>query len=190
MKSKVIIDLMEVGQQWLEDSLLRCLQDPSGKVVFAFQGTMDHEQVQRLIAEAESSSLTHEDGVVQRKRMMNVLVEGLENVFHHSLPSHKEAAYALCVRDDRGYRLSFGNPVPLAMAALITHRVGILNEMDEADLKEHYLKLLSNSARSEHGGAGLGLLTMARKSNRPLVVRTKKLCAEAAFLNLDLRVEG
>ena len=82
--------------------------------------------------------------------MMNVLVEGLENVHHHSLPSHRDASFALLVRDDHGYRISFGNTVPLAMAALITHRVGIINEMDEADLKEHYLKLLSNSARSEH----------------------------------------
>jgi hypothetical protein len=188
MKSKASIGLMEVGQQWLEDSLLRCLEDPSGRVVFAYHGAMDHEQVQRLITEAENASLTNEDGVAQRKRMMNVLVEGLENVYHHSLPSHKEAAFALCVRDSRGYRLAFGNAVPLAMAALITHRVGILNEMDEADLKEHYLKLLSNSARSEHGGAGLGLLTMARKSTRPLAIRTAKLSQEAAFLTMEARV--
>ncbi len=121
---------------------------------------------------------------------MNVLVEALENVHHHSLGSHREAAFALLVRDAKGFRLAFGNAVPLAMAALITHRVGILNEMDEADLKEHYLKLLSNSARSEHGGAGLGLLTMARKSTKPIVVRTTKMCPEAAFLTMELRVEA
>lgn len=190
MQSKPTVALMEVGQQWLEDSLSRCMEDPSTEVVFAFQGRMDHEQVERLVGEAEHSSLAHEDGVAPRKRMMNVLVEALENVHHHSLASHREAAFALLVRDTKGFRLAFGNAVPLAMAALITHRVGILNEMDEADLKEHYLKLLSNSARSEHGGAGLGLLTMARKSTKPIVVRTAKMCPEAAFLTMELRVEA
>lgn len=190
MHNKPSVALMEVGQQWLEDSLARCTEDPSCEVVFAFQGVMDHEQVERLVAEAERSSLAHEDGVSTRKRMMNVLVEGVENIHHHSLDSHREAAFALLMRDTRGYRLAFGNAVPLAMAALITHRVGILNEMDEADLKEHYLKLLSNSARSEHGGAGLGLLTMARKSTKPITVRTAKLCPQAAFLTLELRVEA
>ncbi len=190
MANKATVALMEVGQYWLEDSLSRCLEQPSSKVVFAFHGMMDHAQVQRLIAEAENSSLISEEGIAPRKRMMNVLVEGLENVYHHSLDSHREAAFALCVRDADGYRLAFGNAVPLAMAALITHRVGILNEMDEADLKEHYLKLLSNSARSEHGGAGLGLLTMARRSTKPLVVRTAKLCPEAAFLTLEARVRA
>lgn len=190
MQSKPTTALMEVGQQWLEDSLSRCSEDPSCSVVFAFQGRMDHEQVERLVGEAEHYSLANEDGISTRKRMMNVLVEAMENVHHHSLGSHRDAAFALLVRDARGYRLAFGNAVPLAMAALINHRVGILNEMDEADLKEHYLKLLSNSARSEHGGAGLGLLTMARKSTKPIMVRTAKLCPEAAFLTMELRVEA
>jgi Family of unknown function (DUF6272) len=180
--------LMDIGQQWLDDMQTKALVNPGATVVLAYAGAVDHTDVQRLVGQAEAASLLAEDPMPLRKRMMNVLVEGLENVYHHSLPSHREAAFLLVVRDAAGYRIAFGNAVPLAMAALITHRVGILNEMDEADLKEHYLKLLSNSARSEHGGAGLGLLTMARKSAKPIVVRTAKLCAEAAFLTLELQV--
>lgn len=190
MESTTPLPLEEVGQHWLDDSLMRCRQEAPVQVVFAFHGGMDQDRVQELIAQAEASSLAREDGVSTRKRMINVLVEALENVHHHSLTSHRAAAFALLVRDPRGYRMAFGNAVPLASAALITHRVGILNEMDEADLKEHYLKLLSNSARSEHGGAGLGLLTMARKSVKPLTVRTSRLGPEAAFLTFELRVEA
>jgi Family of unknown function (DUF6272) len=181
--------LADIGQKWLEDARMRATEDPSAKVVMAYSGAVDHAKVQELIAEAEAASLTREEAMPTRKRMINVLVEGLENVHHHSLPSHREAAFVLLVREDSCYRIAFGNTVPMAMAALILHRVGIINEMDEADLKEHYLKLLSNSARSEHGGAGLGLLTMARKSAKPMIVRTAKLCPEAAFLTLELRIE-
>ncbi len=184
------LPIADIGRQWLEDTRARCTEDPATTVVLAYQGEVDHATIQRLLAEAEQASLAVEDGMSTRKRMMNVLVEGLENVHHHSLASHRDAAFVLLVRDERGYRIAFGNAVPLAMAALITHRVGILNEMDEADLKEHYLKLLSNTARSEHGGAGLGLLTMARRSVRPIVVRTCRLCPAAAFLILELRVEA
>ena len=41
---------------------------------------------------------------------------------------------------------------------------------------------------SEHGGAGLGLLTMARKSAKPIVVRTARLCSLAAFLIMEVRI--
>ena len=184
------LQLSDIGQKWLDDARARARQEAEGRDVLAWSGAMDHAVVQDLLAKAENASMGAEDATAPRKRMMNVLVEGLENIVHHSLPSHQAAAFVLLVRDERGYRLSFGNAVPLAMAALITHRIGILNEMDEADLKEHYLKLLSNSARSEHGGAGLGLLTMARKSTKPINVRTARLCPEAAFLIIELRVEA
>lgn len=188
MPNKPLTALLATGRIWLEDSLSRCLDDPSAAVVFASHGPMDAVQVDGLMAEAERHSLAHEDGMVPRKRMLNVLIEGLENIRHHAHDGHKEVSFAALVRDARGYRMLFGNAVPLATAALVTHRVGILNEMDEADLKEHYLKLLGNSARSEHGGAGLGLLTMARKSMRPITVRASKLNDEAAVLVVELRV--
>jgi hypothetical protein len=180
--------IADIGQRWLHDARIRAVEDVSARVVVAYSGLIDHARVQQILADAESASLQAEDTMPLRKRMMNVLVEGLENIHHHTLPSHREASCIVLARDSNGYSVSLGNAVPLAMAALITHRVGILNEMDEADLKEHYLKLLSNSARSEHGGAGLGLLTMARKCTKPLVVSTSRLCPTAAFLTMEMRV--
>lgn len=177
------------GRIWLEDSLSRCQEEPCS-VVFASHGHMDPGHVDSLMAEAERHSLAREDGMVSRKRLLNVLVEGLENIRHHAFESHRDLSFAALLQGERGYRMLFGNAVPLATAALVTHRIGILNEMDDVDLKEHYLKLLGNNARSEFGGAGLGLLTMARKCVRPLAVRASKLSAEAAVLILEVRVEG
>ena len=74
------------------------------------------------------------------------------------------------------------------LARLLTHRVGILNEMDEGDLRQHYMKLLANDGRTERGGAGLGLLTMARKSARPMVVRTLPRDGDSAYFALELAV--
>ena len=189
MSNEPLNALLGTSRNWLEDSLSRCLDDPSANVVFSRYGLIDESHVDGLMAEAERHCMAQEDGMVSRKRMLNVLIEGLENIRHHALADHEEASFAALVRDVRGFRLLFANAVPLATAALITHRIGILNEMDEADLKEHYLNLLGNSARSEHGGAGLGLLTMARKSVRPMAVRASKLTAAAALLVMELRVE-
>src|SRR6185369_13223049 len=119
----------------------QALVDPSSSLVFAHNGAMDDDAVQRLVSIAETTSTGSADGVVQRKRLINVLVEGLENLHHHALRSHRELTVAMLVRDPAGYLLAFGNAVPMATAVLLTHRVAILNEMDEVDLKEHYLRL-------------------------------------------------
>lgn len=179
---------LDIGRKWLDDACTRLTRAAGSRVLFSHHGSLDHDTVHHLLATAETSSLEMADDIGPRKRMMNVLVEGLENIQRHSLPTHREIAFAMLGRHVGGYSISLGNAVPTAIAALIGHRVGILNEMDDADLKEHYLKLLSNGARSDHGGAGLGLLTMARKSERPIDVRTCKLGTSIALLVMELRV--
>ncbi len=178
----------EIGRKWLEDAQWRFRALPEAEVVLAHHGAVLSDTIGSLLGRAEEASKEAGDALPVRKRMMNVLVEGLENIQHHAMDGHQETSFVLLGRYDRGYFISLGNAVPLAMAALLHHRLGILNEMDTADLKEHYLKLLSNSARSSQGGAGLGLVTMSRKSERPMEVRTCKLSDTTALLILELRV--
>ena len=96
------------------------------------------------------------------------------------------ALFALLVRRDGGYGLSVGNALPSASAAVLADRVATLNHMDEADLREHYLKLLANEGRTERGGAGLGLLTMVRKSGGNVKVYTLPRDERSSFLALEL----
>lgn len=180
---------LDIGRKWLDDACSRLGQASGSRVLFTHHGLLDNGTVHQLLATAETSSLENRDAIGPRKRMMNVLVEGLENIQHHALETHRDIAFAMLCRQASGYIISLGNAVHTATAALIGHRVGILNEMDDGDLKEHYLKLLSNSARSHQGGAGLGLMTMARKSERPITVRTCKLGPSIALLVLELRVD-
>lgn len=62
------------------------------------------------------------------------------------------------------------------------HRIAVLTEMSEVDLKEHFLKLLSNDGRTDRGGAGLGLVTMARKSGK--AIRAHQLPVDDQFVRL------
>jgi hypothetical protein len=167
------------------DELVRRYADGSN-VVFAHRGAMDHSQLEGLLAVAEAHSLAAKLGVSARKRLFNVLVEGLENVRHHTPPELTETAFALLVLEEGGYRMFFGNAAPQATVALLSQRVEILNEMDEADLREHHLKLLANEGRTERGGAGLGLLTMARKSTGPIVTHAFPRDGDTAFVALEI----
>lgn len=158
----------------------------AGEVVFAHRGPMEHAQLEQLLATAEEHSLVAKVGVSARKRLFNVLVEGLENVRHHTPEQLVDTAFAMLVHEEGGYRVFFGNAAPQITVALLSQRVSILNEMDEADLREHHLKLLANEGRTERGGAGLGLLTMARKSTGPILTHAFPRDNETAFVALEL----
>jgi len=158
----------------------------AGEVIFAYCGTLDRPLLEELLARAEHQSLAANDPTPLRKRLYNVLVEGLENVHRHTPPELSDSGFALLVREGSTYRIALGNALPLAAATLLTHRVEILNDMDDADLREHYLKLLANEGRTERGGAGLGLLTMARKTARPMVARTIPRDQITAYVAVEL----
>lgn len=172
----------------LDEMRDRVLAEPRGEVVFAHAGPLSHDEVTLLTGEAERYALAREEGVALRKRLLSVLVEGLENVYHHALAVEGRAAFAILMRSEAGYRFAFGNGTHMVTALKLAQRVEVLNEMDEVDLKEHYLRLLALDARSEHGGAGLGLLTMARRAGRPMRARVVPVGADLAFIGIELLV--
>lgn len=168
--------------------LAECTAGPEVSVVFDHNGAVDHAMVEHLLGVAEQASLTAGDPVALRKRLFTVLVEGLENMHHHGHEDFRDRAFALLTAGPDGYRMMLGNVLPVATAALLAQRVGILNEMREEDLKELHLQLLSDQGRTGHGGAGIGLLTMARKSTAPLRVHSRPMGGDLACFALELHL--
>lgn len=144
-------------------------------IVFAHQGSMDQQAMTDLVGIAERFSLAQDDALATRKRLIGVLIEGLENAIRHVGEKDRDSIFAVLASHGDRYAITVGNAMPVATAVVLADRLSILNQMDDADVKEHYLKLLSNTARSSNGGAGLGLLSMARKCLRPISCWTDRL---------------
>ena len=175
-------------EHWSADLSARMVGHAGVRVVFHHLGQLDPAKLEDLLAAAETSSKQANDGVRIRKRLYNVLVEGLDNMHLHAEDHLRESSFALLVEEEGGYRSIMGNALPAATAALISHRVSVLNEMSETDLKEHFMKLLANDGRTENGGAGLGLVTMARKTARPIIAHLLPKDADTAYFALELNL--
>ncbi len=178
-----------MGHRWLDQAKERLLAEPGRFKVLEYAGCAEKDLIPVLVQQAEAFSRGRDDGTTVRKRLVNVMMEAVDNVGKHALGILCNASFILLVRDARGYLLATGNAVPIATATLLEHRIGLLNDMHREDLREHYLKLLSNGSRSAHGGAGLGLLTLARKCNLPIEVRSDALGPYTAYLTFGFRVD-
>lgn len=66
----------------------------SASVVFEHRGAMDHARMERLLEMAEAHSVEAKVGVAARKRLFNVLVEGLENIRTHAPEDLRGTAFA------------------------------------------------------------------------------------------------
>jgi len=150
---------------------------------------MHHTDVDRAIGLAEAFSMERKDPKTIRKRLVNVLLEALENLSRHVEDKDRDTTFARLGRLAGSYVLVVGNALPSAVAAVLLSRVDILNDMIEDDLKLHYMGLLKNDSRTANGGAGLGLVTMVRRSRRPVLARSYAISEQQALLVLELAID-
>lgn len=174
---------------WLVQARQRIAHCPAAEGVFEHVGRVTEHTVPSLVERVENNDRVAFDGLLMRKRLVNIAIEALDNIRLYALPAHADRSFAMVASDARGYALAFGNAVEPATAALLVHRLGIINQMDAEDLREHYQRLLDHEGRTREGGAGLGLLTMARRISGPLVASSSPLAPGAAYFTLEVRLD-
>lgn len=183
-----LLPLFEIGHRSIGRAKSRLLSGRSPVVVFEHLGVLSGDHLPRLLAAAEDHMKAADEPTGVRKRLLYVLVEAMDNLGRHGLELMGDATFALLVRDQDGYRLATGNVVPCATGLVLSERVAVLNMMGREDLKAHYLKMLAGTGRSGKGGAGLGLLTLARKSTSPIMMSCERLGPFTSYFTLEVRV--
>lgn len=69
---------------------------------------------------------------------------------------------------ERHYEIVAGNMIEAEDAAVLVSRIEALKTMDKTQLKAAYKEQLRKETPESGGGAGLGLIDLARKSSAPL----------------------
>ncbi len=110
-----------------------------------------------------------------RKRIFTILVEGLQNVTRHQEIDGQESATdpnqagIFIIQNQNGkYYITTGNPILKANIPTLIKQLEKINGLDPESLKLFYKEVLNNDKISNKGGAGLGLIEMARKSGNKL----------------------
>jgi hypothetical protein len=174
-------------QEWIASKI-------SQEVIFEFQGEISSKDITLFLDEIEAN-ITDTSSKV-KKKIYNVLVECLQNLFHHSaiLPDHlkyKEASkFALCMicRNDVGFHILTSNFVTPKQKGFLTKHLEYINTLDKDQLKSFYKEILDNQEFSEKGGGGLGMIDIARKSGSKLDFTFQPYKEEFDFFNLDINI--
>ena len=124
-----------------------------------------------LLTEASMNSVVEDSKI--KKRVFTILVEGLQNVTRHQEIDGKEASPnqsgIFIIQNQNGrYYITTGNPILKSSIPTLTRQLDKINGMSPEDLKMFYKEVLNDNVISNKGGAGLGLIEMARKSGNKL----------------------
>ena len=125
------------------------------------------------------------------------LVECLQNVYHHMVDLKEEhgpdamestAIFMIGYGPENSYRIVTGNFISVEYVDGLKTKLERINKLSPEELREEYLQQLSTTELSEKGGAGLGLIDMARKSGQKLEYSFYPVSASHSFFSLGVTV--
>ncbi len=169
----------------------------SNKVVLSFKGDVTSELMASILNIIEQRMEDLNEAPKLRKKVYNVLVECLQNLYHHidDLPAEHgkngrdRSAIFMISLNNNGYTITTGNYILTDRKASFQNRLDRINSLDKMELKELYKEVLSADGRSDKGGGGLGMIDIARKTGKKLNYAFATLSDEYSFFSLNINVE-
>jgi hypothetical protein len=139
------------------------------RLMFVYRGVVTNENSVPLLMLLEKEMENSEFGFVGRKRLFMFVLESLQNVSRHSNKSqHANMSLVVYSKTDTGYTVTTGNVIPTAGISDLKTRLEEINNLETNEIRNVYRKMLSNAEFSSKGGAGLGLIEMAKKTGNKL----------------------
>ena len=149
-------------------------------IVMIYKGDFARNSIMPIIAmlEEQMKSISEES---QSKSFILILVEMLQNISRHAYDVLDRSGILMIT--DTGGRIGMysGNIVSTKDKIFLQNKINELNRMGETELKRLYKATLREGTFSEKGGAGLGLIEVARKASKPMIAKFDKLGNDRHF---------
>ncbi len=128
-----------------------------------------------------------------KKRVFTIMVEGLQNITRHqeveqSTDSKSETGIFIIQDINKRYYITTGNPILKKNIPALTDQLNKINSLSQDDLKIYYKTVLNDNIISDKGGAGLGLIEMARKSGNKLVYDFINISENYSYFYLNTEI--
>jgi hypothetical protein len=170
------------------------------RILLSFKGDLSPDLVTALLGLVERKMEHIEEDPRARKRVFNVVMECLQNLYHHNQrpsiggsapkPLNDPHGVVMIAHQEDGYSILTGN----FMAGTDVDRVKLhldrINAMAPDELREFYKTTLANGQFSERGGGGLGMIDIARKSGGKLEYGFVPYDKDSAFFSLNVNVSN
>lgn len=122
------------------------------------------------------------------------MVEALQNIPKHQAKItpdlSTEKGLFLIQHFREKYYITTGNIIFNENIEDIRSRIAIVNSLDSDGLKAYYKQQLISGSISDKGGAGLGLIDMARKSENKLFFDFKELTEELSYFYFRICIDS
>ena len=167
----------------------------SKSLYFAYQGVFSDKITLNLVDVNENNISDTSEVKKLRKKINFLMVECLQNVYRHGEDekvvekTSEKGGFFYLTNENNYLTIATSNLVNSKAAKTLSDNLDQVNTSDEAGVKKLYLEILNNESYTEKGGAGLGLVDMARKSGHPLLHQIESYNEELSRFYFQLNLK-
>jgi hypothetical protein len=165
----------------------------TNEISLVYEGEVTQEITKTFTSLTEKNlSKSAESNAVQKK-VFNVMVECLQNISKHadSLSDQDEERRGIVMvsKGDDSYNIITGNIIKNKRVAGLQESLELINSLDKTGLSNLFKQQIKESTISDKGGAGLGLIDIAKKTGSKLTYQFKELNEQVSFFILTSTIK-
>ncbi len=165
-------------------------------IMLSFKGDMSTDLLTSILQLIENKLDRFGESPKVKKRMFNIMVECLQNLYHHierpplTIDGHEQPSIIVMIAKNlTGYSIITGNYILNDNVDALKSRLEEINSMDAEDVKQLYKNVLADGKLSDKGGGGLGIIDIARKSGEKLDFGFIPFDNGSSFFSLNVQVK-
>lgn len=170
-------------------------------IMLSFKGEISSELLTSILHITESKLDRMQEEPKIKKKVFNVLVECLQNLYHHidemetPVPdpvsengASTKSAILMIGKEDNNYYILTGNHILNEKISSLRDRLDKINSLSKEELKALYQEILNNEEFSNKGGGGLGMIDIVRKSGQKLSYNFQPVNDKHSFFSLHIKI--
>lgn len=159
---------------------------------YVYRGYFTHNITKKILTLADINIQKAVPFSTIQKRIYYIMVEGLQNITRHQdqieeATEEYPGIFAIQKQKDR-YYVTTGNLVLNEKIPELKEKIKKINSLEKDELKKFHKEILRSGVISDKGGAGLGLIEMARKSSNKLISSFELINENFSYFYLQTQI--
>ncbi|MBZ4676714.1 MAG: hypothetical protein JG782_1334 [Anaerophaga sp.] len=166
----------------------------TNEINLVYEGEVTQEITKTFTSLTEKNMARSEEPNQVQRKVFNVMVECLQNISKHADTLSDEAdddrrGIVMVSKGDDSYKIITGNVIRNSKVPGLKESLEHINSLDKAGLSSLYKQQIMEAKLSEKGGAGLGLIDIAKKTGSKLSYQFKELNEDMSFFILTSTIK-